>query len=84
MNQGFDIVRCRRFRRSEASSYLKERWGIDYKASTLAKLACLGGGPRFELAGRFPLYRQSELDDWAAARLSPLKSSTCDPGARAA
>jgi hypothetical protein len=70
----------RRLRRTEASTYLKENWGLDYKASTLAKLATLGGGPRFEHAGRFPLYREEELDAWAADRLSPLKASTSDRG----
>ena len=69
-----------RRRRAEASSYLKEKWGIDRKPSTLAKLACLGGGPRFEIAGRFPLYTDLELDAWARSILSPLKSSTSDTG----
>ena len=70
----------RRFRRAEASTYLKERYGIDRKASTLAKLACLGGGPRFEHAGRVPLYSPAELDAWALSIMSPLKSSTSDMG----
>lgn len=74
------IGQPRRHRRAEASGYLKDRWGLDYKPATLAKLACLGGGPRFEHAGRFPLYRDDELDAWASARLSPLKSSTSDTG----
>jgi hypothetical protein len=74
------IEQPRRHRRADASGYLKERWGLDYKPATLAKLACLGGGPRFEHAGRFPLYREDELDAWALARLSPLKSSTSDIG----
>jgi hypothetical protein len=69
-----------RRRRAEASSYLKEKWGIDRKPSTLAKLACIGGGPRFEVAGRFPLYTDPELDAWARSILSPLKSSTSDTG----
>ena len=70
----------RRFRRVEASTYLKDNWGIDFKPSTLAKVASIGGGPRFEHAGRFPLYREDELDIWASARISPLKSSTSDTG----
>jgi hypothetical protein len=70
----------RRYRRAEASSYLKERWNLDYRPTTLAKLASIGGGPRFEHAGRFPLYRAEELDAWALARFSPLKSSTSDTG----
>lgn len=34
----------RRLRRSAASEYLKEKWGIERKPTTLAKLACIGGG----------------------------------------
>ena len=72
--------RCPRHRRNEASAYLKSTWGIDRKPSTLAKYATVGGGPRFEHAGRVPLYPQPELDAWAASILSPLKSSTSDTG----
>ena len=46
---------ARRLRRAEASAYLKEKYYIDRKPSTLAKLACIGGGPRFQSAGRIPL-----------------------------
>ena len=67
-------------RRAEASRYLKDRWGLDYKATTLAKLASVGGGPRYQTAGRFPIYGEDELDSWAAARFSPLKASTSDAG----
>lgn len=66
----------RRLRRTEASEYLKDTWGIDRKPSTLAKLAVVGGGPRFEHANRIPLYPVAELDAWAASILSPLKRST--------
>jgi hypothetical protein len=69
-----------RYRRTEASVYLKRKWGIDYAPATLAKVASIGGGPRFESAGRFPLYPEPELDAWASARLSPLKSSSSDTG----
>src|ERR1043165_2936397 len=68
----------RRLRRAEASVYLKQRWGIDRKPSTLAKLACIGGGRRFESGGRIPVYPEPELDQWAENQLSPLKSSTSD------
>lgn len=73
-----DSEQPRRYRRAEAATYLKSTWGIDRKPSTLAKIACLGGGPRFEHAGRVPLYPQSELDVWARSMLSPLKTSTSD------
>jgi hypothetical protein len=46
----------RRLRRAEASLYLKERYGIDRAPATLAKMACLGGGPRFEHAGRVAVF----------------------------
>ena len=71
---------CRRLRRAEASDYLRAKWGIERKPTTLAKLSCVGGGPRYELAGRFPLYTEEELDAWAKSLLSPLKCSTSDMG----
>lgn len=68
----------RRYRRADACVYLKERHGIDRKVGTLAKLACNGGGPRFEKANRIPLYPEPELDAWARSIISPLMSSTSD------
>lgn len=73
-------AQCRHLRRAEASAYLKEKWGIDRKPSTLAKIASLGGGPKFLHAGRFPLYPEDELDSWAQSILSPLKASTSERG----
>jgi hypothetical protein len=77
-------MQYRRFRRAEASAYLQDKWGIVRAPATLAKLACIGGGPRFESANRQPLYPEPELDAWAKSILSPLKSSTSDRGAEAA
>ena len=74
--QSANAQRSHLYRRAEASSYLKQNWGISRAPSTLAKLACLGGGPRFQSAGRIPLYPETELDEWARSILSPLKSST--------
>ena len=68
----------RRLRRSEASEYIRNTWGLSYKANTLAKLATIGGGPPYELFGRWPVYREAELDKWVEDRLSDLKSSTSD------
>jgi hypothetical protein len=69
---------ARKYRRDDASKYLKDQHGIDRKPATLAKYACVGGGPRYVLDGRVPLYPEPELDAWAEARISPLKSSTSD------
>ena len=71
-------VHTKKLRRMEAAIYLKEKHGIERAPGTLAKYAVTGGGPRYQLAGRFPLYPVTELDAWAAALLSPLKSSTSD------
>jgi hypothetical protein len=71
-------LHMRRLRRTEASSYLLEEHGLHYAPATLAKLAVVGGGPKFQHAGRIPLYPPAELDAWAAEILSPLKSSTSD------
>jgi len=73
-------IQITRYRRSEASIYLKERWSVSRTPGTLAKLAVIGGGPRFQLDGRIPLYPEDELDSWAESILSPLKSSTSDNG----
>jgi hypothetical protein len=65
-----------RFRRHEASAYLKEKWGLDRRPATLAKYASVGGGPKLEYAGRIPIYPQDELDIWAQSIFSALCSST--------
>lgn len=64
-------------RRSEAADYLQERYGC-YTAETLAKLACVGGGPRFVKIGAFPLYKAADLDKWIGSRMSQPVSSTAE------
>lgn len=68
-------------RRKPAASYLSDAWGIPTAASTLAKLAVVGGGPGFYSAGRVPLYSEEELDRYAKAKLGKLRRSTSDIGA---
>ncbi len=68
----------RRLRRAEASTYLFEAHGIQRAVGTVAKLAVVGGGPRFRVAGRTPLYTTDDLDAWAESILSPLVSNTSE------
>ena len=68
----------RRYRRPEASKYLKDVWGLSYGPRTLAKLACIGGGPEMEYAGRFPTYTEAALDAFARSKLSPPVRSTSE------
>jgi hypothetical protein len=70
----------KRLRRREASAYLAEVHGVQEAPSTLAKKACLGGGPIFESFGRVPYYRPEMLDSYAESRLSGPRRSTSDRG----
>jgi hypothetical protein len=65
-------------RRREAAHYLKVKWGIPQKPSTLAKKAVVGGGPKFRKAGPWPLYDPPDLDEWARSELSDLVASTSE------
>ena len=63
-------------RRSEAAAHLQRRYGA-FTAETLAKLACVGGGPTFQKLGRFPLYLLEDLDNWAMSRMTrPVRSTS--------
>jgi hypothetical protein len=64
-------------RRSQAAAYLQERYG-SYTADTLAKLACIGGGPQFRKLGAFPVYTTEDLDRWALDRMSKAVGSTAE------
>jgi hypothetical protein len=68
----------RHFRRAAAAKYVADTYGIPCSPKTLAKLACVGGGPPFRLAGRFPLYPVSGLDAWAQSKIGPLVRSTSE------
>jgi hypothetical protein len=68
--------RRRRYRRSEASVYLKDAHDLDCACATLAKLAVIGGGPPMEYVGRWPFYPEDGLDDWATSKTSQRVSST--------
>ena len=65
-------------RRVQAAKYVEDTYGIPCSPKTLAKYACIGGGPPFRLAGRFPLYPISGLDEWAKSKIGPLVRSTSE------
>jgi hypothetical protein len=72
----------RRLDRKEAALFLTSN-GYRTAPATLAKLACLGGGPVFESFGRRPLYREVDLLAWAEAKTTGPRRSTSDPGTSA-
>jgi hypothetical protein len=65
-------------RRVPAAKYVEDTYGIPCSPKTLAKYACIGDGPPFRLAGRFPLYPVSGLDKWARSKIGPLVRSTSE------
>jgi hypothetical protein len=69
--------------RRDAARFLSEQ-GYKTAPSTLAKLACIGGGPPFRSFGRQPLYHPADLAAWAHARCSGSRRSTSDPGSQPA
>jgi hypothetical protein len=64
-------------RRKQAGEYLKAKFGFGSE-KTLAKLACIGGGPEFCKAGTAALYEPAKLDEWALAKIGPSQRSTSD------
>ena len=73
------MVQDRRLGRKDAAQFLTDH-GYRTAPATLAKLACLGGGPIFESFGRRPLYREPDLLAWAEARTTGPRRSTSDRG----
>jgi hypothetical protein len=66
-------------RRTAAAEYVERTYGFPCSPKYLAKLACVSSnGPRFRMAGRFPLYPRTELDAWAQAKIGPLVRSTAE------
>ena len=76
-----DTPKVPRLRRKAASEYLLREWGISRTPKTLAKLACVGGGPPIEYDGRIPLHTEEGLDAWARSQLSVPVSSTAEHAA---
>ena len=63
-------------RRADAARYIREAHGIPCATATLAKYACIGGGPAFRKAGKFPIYARDDLDNWARSRFGEPVQST--------
>jgi hypothetical protein len=63
--------------RREASQYLLEKHGIRRSPGTLAKYACVGGGPTFRKANRGVIYEPAALDAFAAEITSaPIRTTS--------
>jgi hypothetical protein len=65
----------KRLSRPEAAEYLTKQ-GYHTTKGTLAKLACLGGGPRYATFGSRATYTPEDLDEWAEGRLQHRLSTS--------
>ena len=67
--------------RGQAAEYCIKQ-GLPVSPKTLAKYACVGGGPKFRKFGTMRvIYKVEDLDEWIERRLSKIFSSTgitCD------
>jgi hypothetical protein len=63
--------------RTDAAKALTEA-GFPVSPATLATKATRGGGPRYRLFGRRPLYRWGDALQWARGRLSEPVSNTSE------
>ena len=74
-----DEFSIRRYSRAEAAKFLCER-GFTVAMATLSKYAVVGGGPRYCKFGRKPLYTESDLLQWVAAKTTgPLRHTSASP-----
>ena len=65
--------------RGQASEYCLRK-GLPVSPKTLAKYACVGGGPKFRKCGTMRvIYKIEDLDEWIERRLSKTFSSTGIP-----
>lgn len=70
-------MQTRKLLRTEASVYLKEKFGISRTPKTLAKMASTGGGPRYYKTSRETLYDPADLDEWVMSMIGgPIESSS--------
>jgi hypothetical protein len=67
-----------RFNRREAARYLTEESKVKTAASTLQKLATLGGGPKYRIVAGMADYQRQHLDEYADSKFGPVVSSTSE------
>lgn len=63
--------------RPESAEFLNAH-GYPATKGTLAKLACVGGGPRYRIFGTRALYQPEDLLSWAQSRLTAPRYSTSE------
>jgi len=72
-----------RLTRAAAAKFLGEN-GLPIAPNTLAKKACDGSGPPYQVWNGQATYDDQDLLDWAVAKLGPKLRSTAERPAKAA
>lgn len=73
------MTKTKLYRRSDAAAYIRETHHVPCAASTLAKMHTVGGGPEVTYVGRWPLYSESALDAWVAAKTRVARNTSERP-----
>lgn len=69
--------------RRDAAAFVRERFARPCSANLLDKMAVTGKGPAFRIiGGRFAVYEEKALVDWALADISDPVRSTSDAGTK--
>lgn len=64
------------FRRKDAGAYLRATFGFGSE-KTLAKLACMGGGPEYRKVGPMVIYEKDTLEAWALKQIgAPIRHTS--------
>ncbi len=62
---------------TEGSAYLRQAHGVPFAASTLTKMRCVGGGPKFVKVGKRVFYQKTDLDAWIAKiKSAPIENTS--------
>ena len=76
MNTHIDLPR--RLTPGQSCEYMLNKHNVRHTTKTLAKLRCIGGGPRFQKFGNSVFYTPPHLDEYVESRLSPVVNSTSE------
>jgi hypothetical protein len=67
------------YNREGAARYIREKYASPCTTGLLDKLAVRGTGPAYrKVAGRFVIYEEKSLDEWALAQIGEPQRSTSD------
>jgi hypothetical protein len=64
--------------RKQAADFLTEELGLPVTHKTLTKWASVGGGPDYQIFGKYAVYTPDNLITWATAKLSAVRGSTSE------